>query len=231
MTYSANFHPSEKLLSQFANGTLPPGLSVALSAHVELCETCHAKSNELESDAAGAWLDAPQDFKSPDFSDMVASITSQPQSAEISDKDIQVTQVDMLGQNVKLPRVLAKAASQGLVWKKLSGGVNQAEVTLDNETKCEFIYMAPGSKVPVHKHKGSEVTLVLDGSFSDELGHYKKSDFMVRTKEHLHQPASEEGCLCFSVLDSPLTFTKGMARLLNPFMEYKFNSELARRSS
>jgi len=54
------------------------------------------------------------------------------------------------------------------------------------------------------------------------LGHYRPADFVVRTAKDLHQPASEEGCLCFAVLDSPLTFTKGLARLLNPFIRYRF---------
>jgi putative transcriptional regulator len=117
-----------------------------------------------------------------------------------------------------------------LVWKKLAGGINQAQVVLDNKTQCEFIYMTPGSQVPVHRHQGSEITLVLDGSFSDELGHYKASDFMVRTKDNLHRPTSEEGCLCFAVLDSPLTFTKGLARLMNPLIQYKFRKAMAQRA-
>ena len=128
----------------------------------------------------------------------------------------------MLDHSVRLPKVLAKIASEGLVWKKLAGGINQASVALDDETQCEFLYMKPGSQVPVHKHQGKEVTLVLDGSFSDELGKYGPADFVVRDTSHTHQPASEEGCLCFAVLDSPLTFTSGLARLLNPFLKYRF---------
>jgi putative transcriptional regulator len=116
------------------------------------------------------------------------------------------------------------------VWKKLAGGINQASVTLDDQTQCEFLYMKPGSQVPVHKHQGSEVTLVLDGSFSDESGHYKQSDFVVRTASDMHKPASEEGCLCFAVLDSPLTFTEGLARLLNPLIRYRFRRATAAAS-
>jgi putative transcriptional regulator len=52
----------------------------------------------------------------------------------------------------------------------------------------------------------------------------------VRTKEHIHRPASDEGCLCFSVLDSPLTFTKGLARFMNPFLEYKFRKSVSQQA-
>jgi len=172
--------------------------------------------------------------KTPDFTNMISAIVEQPQATELApaanSDDNSVNEMHMLNHSVILPHVLAKAASQGLVWKKLAGGINQAQIVLDNKTQCEFIYMTPGSQVPVHRHQGSEVTLVLDGSFSDELGHYKASDFMVRTKYNLHRPTSEEGCLCFAVLDSPLTFTKGLARLMNPFIQYKFRKAIAQRA-
>jgi len=231
MTYTTTFHPSQELLSSFAQGELSSGMSIALSAHIELCEACRGKTSEMESNAIMSWLQTPEEAAAPDFSDMVASIVNQPQSSEERNRDeYAVQEMHMLNHSVVLPRVLAKAASEGLVWKKLAGGINQALVKLDDETQCEFIYMTPGSQVPVHKHQGSEVTLVLDGSFSDELGHYRASDFVVRTKDHIHRPASDEGCLCFAVLDSPLTFTKGLARLMNPFLEYKFRKSVTQQA-
>ena len=153
---------------------------------------------------------------------MIDSIVDHPQMKGDRTRADSVSEIHMLDHSVTLPRALAKVASDGLVWNQLAGGINQAMVTLDDQTQCEFLYMKPGSQVPVHKHQGNEVTLVLDGSFEDELGHYKPADFVVRTAKDLHQPASEEGCLCFAVLDSPLTFTKGLARLLNPFIRYRF---------
>ncbi|MFT4887656.1 MAG: putative transcriptional regulator [Pseudohongiellaceae bacterium] len=234
MTNSANFHPSLQLLTEFSQGSLSVGMSVALSAHVELCEICRERSNDLESKAVESWMQISEKSKTPDFTSMMSAIIEQSQittsAPTTKSEDNSVNEMHMLNHSVALPHVLAKAASQGLVWKKLAGGINQAQVALDNETQCEFIYMTPGSQVPVHRHQGSEVTLVLDGSFSDELGHYKASDFMVRTKENLHRPTSEEGCLCFAVLDSPLTFTKGLARLMNPFIQYKFRKAMAQRA-
>ncbi|MFT4863399.1 MAG: putative transcriptional regulator [Pseudohongiellaceae bacterium] len=231
MTNTTNFHPSQDLLSAFAQGGLSVGMNVALSAHIELCDTCRSKTGEMKSDAVMSWLQTSEEVVEPDFSDMIESIVSQPQDKEEPERGGHaVHEMHMLNHSVLLPRVLAKVASEGLVWKKLTGGINQALVKLDAETQCEFIYMTPGSQVPVHKHQGSEVTLVLDGSFSDELGHYRVSDFVVRTKEHIHRPASDEGCLCFSVLDSPLTFTKGLARFMNPFLEYKFRKSVSQQA-
>ncbi|MCG8414543.1 MAG: ChrR family anti-sigma-E factor [Pseudomonadales bacterium] len=230
MNAQVKFHPAEELLIGFANGTLSPGMNVVISAHIEQCAMCREKTSKLEAQATVEWLkstesvetDKDDSISAPNFSHLVADITSQPQQRERVLEDDSVSEIHMLDHSVKLPKVLAKVASKGLVWKKLAGGINQASVTLDDQTQCEFLYMKPGSQVPVHKHQGTEVTLVLDGSFSDEMGKYEKSDFVVRDKSHTHQPASEEGCLCFAVLDSPLTFTSGLARLLNPFLRYRF---------
>ena len=229
MNSEAKFHPDDKLLKGFAEGILSPGLSVVIAAHVEQCVECRKKTSQYEAQATVDWLKSDEAKHAPSASDMsamVSAITSKPQSKESTEsavEDNSVSEIHMLDHSVRLPKVLAKVASQGLVWKKLAGGINQASVTLDDETQCEFLYMKPGSQVPVHKHQGNEVTLVLDGSFSDEMGKYEKSDFLVRDKRHTHQPVSEEGCLCFAVLDSPLTFTRGLARLLNPFLRYRFN--------
>ncbi len=226
MTTDVNYHPAAELLEAFAQGTLSTGLSVALSAHIELCASCREESRRLESTSALAWSQAPAQERNEDvtedFSALIASIVKQPQLKELSSEQFSVDKIHMLEHSVTLPRALAKVASEGLVWKKLAGGINQAQVTLDDETQCEFIYMKPGSQVPVHKHQGNEITLVLDGSFSDELGHYQAADFVVRNQAHLHRPASEEGCLCFAVLDGPLAFTKGLARLFNPINRYRF---------
>ena len=51
--------------------------------------------------------------------------------------------MDVLNDSIKLPKVLAKAAQQGLNWKQVAGGISEAQLILDDETQCEFIYMAP----------------------------------------------------------------------------------------
>lgn len=225
MNSQVTFHPDEALLEGYVQGTLSVGMNVVISAHVELCTDCQQRSQDMESAASQHWMqaDAPQKpAMSADVTAIIKRITAQPQVQELPERASAVEEIHMLDHSVRLPRVLAKVASEGLVWKKLSSGINQASVTLDDKTQCDFLYMKPGSQVPVHKHQGNEITLVLDGSFSDESGMYRQSDFVVRTPAHTHQPVSEEGCLCFAVLDSPLTFTSGLARLLNPFLRYRF---------
>jgi putative transcriptional regulator len=233
MNTEVNLHPSTDLLNQFVQGELATGKSVAVSAHMELCESCSARAKDLQSLAVSAWVDP--DMAQPieqsadtDYSSLVANIVKSPQVKSAASEEMVKVDIDVLDSSIRLPKVLAKAVAEGLQWKKVAGGISEAQLFLDNETQCEFIYMAPGCEVPMHTHQGSEVTLVLDGSFEDELGEYRESDFIIRDTEHHHKPRSKEGCLCFAVLDSPLKFTKGIARLMNPINSYKFKKAVSR---
>ena len=233
MNTEVKLHPSSELLNQFVHGELAAGKSIVVSAHMELCESCSAKAKELQALAVSSWVDPSSAGQSDqtseaDYVNMVAGIVTSSQIKSAPIEDLVEVDIDVLDHSIKLPKVLAKAASQGLKWKKVAGGISEAQLFIDNETQCEFIYMAPGGKVPVHTHQGSEATLVLEGSFEDELGEYKASDFIIRDAQHNHQPRSKEGCLCFSVLDSPLQFTEGLARLMNPLNRYKFKKATSR---
>jgi len=235
MTRRVTHHPTDDMLLEFVNGSLSTGLSVVLSAHIELCDHCRERRLQMEASASLAWqkeADQNPATRQRDFSPMLAAInnklSSEEQETEARQETADVNEIHVLEGSIRLPRVLAKLAGEGIVWNKIAGGISQADVTLDGGTQCEFLYMKPGGQVPMHKHRGNEVTLVLDGSFSDELGHYQTADFVVRDGSHQHSPVSEEGCLCFAVQDSPLMFTRGLARLLNPFIKYRFKQALSR---
>ena len=230
----SNLHPSKEMLEKFVSGDLSVGVNLAISAHVEMCDQCKCAIREIELRTADQWINTETSNSvvyQADNASMIDSIVAAPQLKEPIEEESEVGSIHMLDRSVKLPKVLAKAASEGLVWKQLGAGISQADVKIDEEAHCSFLYMKPGSQTPVHKHQGTETTLVLDGSMTDELGEYGKSDFILRTNHDTHQPRTEDGCLCFSVLDSPLTFTKGLARLLNPINRLRFRRAVGKALS
>ena len=256
MTTVTNHHPSQGLLISFNEGSLSTGLSVAVSAHLEYCGSCRRESDSIKAELAQQWLSADPSsntgagsaknvtgsnetgssasrqeyrFKSASFEALLENITSRPQMLEESRQSkskASPVELHMHERSVKLPRVLARVAEKGVIWRKLAGGIDTATLTLDRDAQCDFMYMKPGSQAPKHTHRGIEVTLVLDGTFEDELGEYRPGDFVLRQSDQTHTPRSDDGCLCYSVLDSPLLFTSGWSRLLNPFQRYLFNRQL-----
>jgi len=78
------------------------------------------------------------------------------------------------------------------------------------------LHIDADGEVPTHTHKGFEITLLLDGSFEDDMGTYHPGDFIELNGEHNHQPKTKEGCLCYTVADDALQFTEGFHKLFNP---------------
>lgn len=224
MSSLVNCHPVTEQLNAFSLGLLAVGPSVAVAAHLEYCPQCRITVAEIEKQLASDWLKQEDPHAAIELGPVVESITHQPQfTTSPAVAPVALEECHLEGHSVSLPRVLARAAGNGLVWKKITGGINQARLDLDRQTQCDFMYMKAGSRAPLHTHRGTEITLVLDGRFHDELGQYRPGDFVFRTSKQLHTPTSDDGCLCFSVLDGPLAFRAGLARLLNPFQGVLFN--------
>lgn len=217
-------HPSRDMLAQFNRGQLPAGISTAIAAHLDLCSCCREQSAELVEQASAQWFDdSAEPGAVAELDDLLESIVSQPQQVPRPAKAPVSERVHLLEHSVQVPEILAKAAGESLHWKKLPGGISLANLSLDNKAQCDFLYMKPGSQIPRHKHQGIEITLVLDGTFTDDRGDYRPGDFIVKSGEDCHGASSDEGCLCFTVLESPVIFTSGLARLFNPLNRVLFN--------
>ena len=218
-----NYHPSDDLLACYHRGELPPGASVAIAAHLELCDCCARQTEQLVDRAAEEWAQAPAPNDVEGFDDMLSDIFSQPRQPEQAVSPVVSKEIHLLERSVEVPRILAKAAGETLHWKKLPGGINHANIALDRKAQCDFLYMKPGSQIPRHKHQGMEITLVLDGTFTDDSGDYHPGDFVVRSGADCHSATSDKGCLCFTVLENPVIFTSGFARFFNPINRLLFN--------
>ncbi|MEC9480928.1 MAG: cupin domain-containing protein, partial [Pseudomonadota bacterium] len=132
--------------------------------------------------------------------------------------------IELDGRVFTLPRTLHRYIDKTGNWSSLVGKLWQAPVDLGNQGVANFIFMGSGGSVPEHTHRGTEYTLVIDGEFSDGLSRYDTGDFIFMDGDKTHTPKSEgkEGCLVFSIVDQPLHFTSGLARLLNPFSHLFF---------
>ena len=216
-----SLHPTSKQLFEYVEGSSSSAMALVISAHIDMCPQCQKQINLLQEQVATKELAHAGD--KADFGDMLAQITQMPAAERITAKP-RCNTIELDGRHFKLPRALSRYAEKTGNWSKLIGNLWQAPVELGPIGKANFIYMEKGGRVPEHTHKGSELTLVIDGEFSDGIGHYDSGDFILLDGQHKHTPFSEaeEGCLVFSIVDKPLHFTSGVARLLNPFSQLFF---------
>lgn len=217
-----NYHPSHGQLTQFVNGTLAPAVSLIVSAHTDMCESCKNKVQAIQADISEQML-SPTDTGSIDFGNMIEQITNKP--SLVGEKPLAEADkaLELDGRYFKLPRALHRFSDKTSGWSHLVGKLWQTQVDIGGDLKAHFIYMEKGGQVPEHTHRGNEYTLVIDGEFSDGLGSYDTGDIVLMNSEkHTPKAETDEGCLVFSVLDQPLHFTSGIARMLNPFSHLFF---------
>ncbi|PMG53516.1 transcriptional regulator [Vibrio splendidus] len=230
-------HPNAAILKDFVDGTLADSVSLIVSSHVELCEHCQQQVSMLtaqaadsvfesdtsafESDTSGLQLsDSEMDaFLSDDGEfdfDAIAQITADSsQAIEVTPEIQQVTVADT---TFTIPRALNSVARKD--WMNL-GKISRARLDFDDEAHhTSLLHIDKDGQVPCHTHKGFEITLLLEGSFEDEMGVYNKGDFIWLDGDHTHQPATKEGCVCLTVSSDALYFTKGVSQLFNPLGKY-----------
>lgn len=63
------------------------------------------------------------------------------------------------------------------------------------EPELALLKYAAGASVPRHLHQGLETILVLEGSQSDEFGHYPAGSLVANPEGSVHSVTSEEGCV------------------------------------
>lgn len=218
-------HPKFELLQNFVNGDLPASLSAGIAIHADMCKDCQKVIAQLTEEVAEmsfeqAHLDKfiineesdLDSISAIDFDAMIDNITESDDIAPAASTE-QAT-VTFNGKNYVLPNAiknveLGKTANIG----KLSRARLQLN---EGEIHSSLLDIQPGGSVPQHTHNGFELTVLLEGSFSDERGEYVKGDFIMLDGKHTHQPISENGCLCYTVANDSLHFTQGINKLLNP---------------
>lgn len=209
-------HPSNILLAQHCSAQLSLSMSIAISAHIEMCPQCQAQVRLIEeTQAQQAWQE--QHVEQADFGDMMQGILNG--EIENSPKHTTVIQsheqhISHEGKEILLPRAFRGISA--LKWSGF-GGVQRARIINDeSNVRASLLHIKKGAEIPRHQHKGYELTLLLSGSFSDEQDTYQKGDFILLSGEVQHSPRTEHGCLCYTVQDAPLHFTHGMSKVLNP---------------
>jgi putative transcriptional regulator len=109
-----------------------------------------------------------------------------------------------------------------LPWKKVTDALSTTLIrTGDPQFEFSLLKIRAGGEIPPHGHRGSEMTLVLQGGFADEKGSYHPGDFSFRSAGDTHAPRAfaDEDCICLAVLDAPLRFTSWKHRWMNPFLQ------------
>ena len=209
-------HLTDRLLMAYAAGTLPEAFGLVIATHVSLCDECRARLGAFEA-VGGAVLEdsvAPVAMAEGSLAATMARIRvrpPEPREAPVARHGV-------------FPGPLADYAGgsgpEGVRWRPVGGGVRQAILPTAPGATARLLHIPGGVAVPDHGHRGTELTLVLQGAFRDEAARFGPGDVEVADEAVEHTPVAEPGpaCICLAATDAPLRFTALLPRLAQRFL-------------
>jgi len=215
----AKFHPELDLLTDYASGNLPLAQAACVSVHMNYCEQCRRTSSQLLDVGAALF----EELQPEPVGDSVLNAVL----ARLDDEEPLSYAKSPAWSAGKIPAILQRLMSgdfTDLVWKKITGSLSISYLkTGDPNYEFALYHIKAGGKIPEHTHRGTELTLVLEGGFSDADGSYHQGDFLLRRPTDVHAPTAvqSEDCICLAVLDAPLKFTGWKYRWMNPFLQLR----------
>ncbi|WP_417689633.1 ChrR family anti-sigma-E factor [Roseibium sp.] len=211
----------DELLAGFAAGTLAAPAQALVGAHLELSESNRDYVSSLEA-LGGIGLEETSPVQIGGRDEKLAAIfASEP--IDVSGADIGLSG-GQSGSDKRLPASLRDIVGQSLdtlPWRTLLPGVKECKFGEIDGCSASLIWVRAGKAMPSHTHEGTELTLVLQGGFSDSDGHFVRGDIAFADHEIDHKPIADEGedCICFAVTEGSLRLTGPVGRFFAPFLK------------
>lgn len=214
-----SFHAGDELLMDYAAGPLAEPIAVLVATHLALCPACRARVEAFEA-VGGALLEnlGPEALDQSLRDSVLAKLDETDSEIAPTLSPRKPAPIDL-----RVPEPLRGYLGGGLdnlPWKP-SGPVDEVRILRDRPgVTSRLLRIKAGIAMPRHTHEGTELTLVLTGSFTDRGDHFLRGDVATADPSIDHCPVADPGedCYCFIVNDAPLRLTGRLSRFLNPFI-------------
>ncbi|MEQ9695894.1 ChrR family anti-sigma-E factor [Shimia sp. SDUM112013] len=203
-----NHHIPDAMIASYAAGTLPHAFAVVVATHISMCDKCRA-ALEAHQSVGGALLETGD----------AVPVSASLKDSLLAQLDEPFTPEPVFERSGVYPGPVMEAMKgRDPKWKKMGMGVRQDILSEDKNGSVRLLWIPPGQAVPDHSHNGLELTLVLQGSFSDQTGRFGVGDLEVADHELEHTPTADPGlpCICLAATDARLRFNAYVPRLLQP---------------
>lgn len=202
---------NEELMMGYAAGVLPEAFNLVVATHLSLCDESRAGVESYEA-VGGAVLETTETAKmsSGALADCLKRIKTAPPGPRGAEPSKGVFPTPLKG--------YVGGDLEAVKWRSLGGGVKQAILPTAKGATARLLFIPAGMAVPDHGHRGTELTLVLQGAFADEVDRFGRGDIEIADEDLNHQPVAEPGedCICLAATDAPLRFNALLPRLMQP---------------
>lgn len=213
---------AEALLMDYAAGALGEAETLLIATHLALSPAALHIVNEFEAIAGALLADAaPAGFSRNILENVMREIESAPPPAAVRPVAAPAAKPGLPG---PLGAYLDCDDLSHVKWRRLVPGISYTELRLHGRSpaKLHLLRLDPGTVTPAHQHEAAEMTLVLDGAFSDEFGRFSIGEVSVVTEGKSHGPVAcpSQGCICLSVGFAPRQISRLSQRLFTRFFRF-----------
>ncbi len=191
----------DALLGRYVAGELPLPARVLVESHLAIKPGQRALVRGLEA-MAGDALDAADPVPLADRQRRLDAILAG-SAAEIE------ASAHPTGLFPKVLHDFVGFRVEDVPWRTKLPGFREYDIGEFDGFHASLFWIRAGRKIPSHTHEGSELTLVLDGDFSDIAGRYGRGDISIADDKVDHRPiaGTDRACIGFAVTDGPLRLT------------------------
>ena len=209
----------ELLMARCVAGSLPEPAQVLVQSHLALKNDNRAYVRDLEA-MAGLALDEiePASFSDGERDQALQAIFG---SQSPADSPIRLSPSPAADEkpDAIFPKVLRDYVgfdADQVPWRSKMPGFREYDLGERDGCFVSLFWIKPGRMVPAHTHEGCEISLVLDGAFSDQNGRFGRGDISVADDTIDHRPMAEKGrpCIGFAVTDAPLKLTGSFHQMI-----------------
>jgi putative transcriptional regulator len=219
---SCQYHPDTLTINAFAAGTIDTAEGLCIASHVQQCAECKHQLNQLETVGESFFMQPSQVLIAKGAKEGALKAIRQAKQVKPAPRTPTTSS--------SVPKVLYKWIPNGydeLDWQTITREISTFDLTKNKKgTKVSLLKVKAGAHMPHHRHSGKEITVILQGSFSDEDGIYSEGDYLVRETHENHSPiaSKDKDCICLTLLDGPIELTGFFSKLLNPILRLKHSA-------
>lgn len=210
-----NYHPGAESLMSCSAGSMPEAFAAVMASHIAMCPAC-CKELALMQEIGAALFEKiePAAVARPApvlaMRGEEAEHGASPAAAATNAGDVPAPLTSAIGHDLDC-----------VPWRRVTSCIWQYQIPLSQHARgtLRLIKVAPGLNLPEHGHEGSELTLVLRGSFSDNGARFTVGDVADLGQDVEHAPVADpaEGCICLIASEGKMRFRSRLARLIQPF--------------
>jgi putative transcriptional regulator len=208
-------HLSPETVLAHESGALAGGWALAVASHLAMCPLCRASARTART-AGGAMLESiePAALSGNALERVLERAGCAPPEPPLP--------LPRRDSPIPLPlQAYVGADIAAMPWRRLGLTAQQVWIdTGDSTTRIRLLRVRAGESMPVHGHRGAEMTLALVGSVHTIDGILNPGDIEEADEAAVHQPVAgpESECICLAVTGAPLRFKSLIMRIAQPFL-------------